>query len=513
MKGSEIFAKTVEDLALGPIFGNPGSTELGMLRNVKDYVLTLHDSISVGMADGRAQYLRRPSVVNLHAMPGLANSMALIYTAKANRSPVVITAGQQDTRHLVYDPLLHGDTVSLVSGAVKYSYEMKHTSDIQTAMKRAAEIALEPPAGPVFLSFPMDIMDYESSYSNLKLEPRYYEIADERAVTEICDLVNASSNPVLVFGYEIDVFDAYTEAGQFAEKLGVPVYGEALSNRSMFDSSNPVYAGDLLPASTLMNLTLQAHDLVLFIGGGFTLYPYISSPVFPGKKLISVGMDLSHRIGESYLMNPKSFLKMALKNIKKKGTFRRKPDLTVPSAIANEKKVMGLRYVLTKAARAFSGYTVVDESTSASPTLRSIFGYGRNLYFTARSGQLGWGMAGSLGIAMQNPKTLFVVGDGSLMYLVQGLWTARKYGIPLKILVLDNGGYNILRSYSKSYYPELENADILKLNLDLEGVISGFGIETRISDREMTELNWLKEGNEPKALITEVNREVPKLFL
>ncbi len=103
MKASEIFQRAISDMKLGPVFGNPGTTELPMLRYVKDYILTLHDSISVGMADGRSQILGSPSIVNLHTLPGLANSMAFIYTAAANHSPVIITAGQQDYRHIVYE--------------------------------------------------------------------------------------------------------------------------------------------------------------------------------------------------------------------------------------------------------------------------------------------------------------------------------------------------------------------------------------------------------------------------
>lgn len=513
MKGSAIFAAAVKDLGLGPVFGNPGSTELGMLRNIDEYVLTLHDSIAVGMADGRSQILRRPSIVNLHAMPGLSNSMAFLYTAKANRSPVIITAGQQDTRHSVYDPLLQGDTMSLVSDAVKFRYEIKHPGDIAVAMKRAVEIALEPPFGPVFLSFPMDVLDYDADYHRVGLKEGRYDAVDSEAVTEICDKLDAARNPAVVFGYEIDLFDAYAEAEKFADVLGCPVYGEPLSSRSVFNTENSRYAGDLLPASTMMNLSLLQHDLVIFVGGSFVMYPYIASPLLPDKQIINVGLDLTHRIGKSYRMNPKMFLKYALSHVRKKGDYSRKKDLTLPAQIAREKKNMGIRYVLHNAHKVFQGFTVVDESTSASPTLRSIFGYSKDSYFTARSGQLGWGMAAALGIAMVKPETLYVAGDGSLMYLIQGLWTARRYGIPLKILVLNNGGYNILKSYGKSYYPELENAEFLTLDLEVEKITKGFGVETHIADRELNELKWLREGTECRVLVANVDREVPKLFL
>lgn len=513
MRGSDIFSSVIRDLKLGPVFGNPGSTELGMLRSIENYVLTLHDSISVGMADGRSLILRRPSIVNLHTLPGLANSMSFLYTAKANRSPVIVTAGQQDTRHAVYDPLLSGDTLSLVSDSVKFKYEVKHPQDIPIAMKRAAEIAIEPPAGPVFLSFPSDVMDYEANYSGAALEERNFDLMDESAVDEICRIINESENPAVVFGYEIDAYNAMEEAVKFADSLGCPVYGEALSSRSVFETENKHYAGELLPASTLMNLALEQHDLILFVGGGFTLYPYISSPLFPGKKVISVGFDLSHRIGESYLMNPRLFLKRASTMVKNKGSYSRKPDLTLPNLIAREKKIMGVKYVLHSAKKVFPSYTVIDESTSSSPTLRSIFGYSKDRYFTARTGQLGWGMAGALGIAMYKPETLFIVGDGSIMYLIQGLWTANRYRIPLKILVLNNGGYNILKSYGKSYYPELENAEFLTLGLDIKKVTEGFGIDTKIADKDLVELKWLKDGDQPKVLVVNVSQEIPKLFL
>ncbi|MEM0155618.1 MAG: thiamine pyrophosphate-binding protein, partial [Thermoplasmataceae archaeon] len=120
MRGYDIFEDALESLDLYPVFGNPGTTEIPMLRKVKGYVLTLHDSIAVGMADGAAQAGRGATLVNLHDLPGVANSMAFIHTARLNRSPIIITAGQQDMRHTFYDPLLYHNLLSLIGDAVKY---------------------------------------------------------------------------------------------------------------------------------------------------------------------------------------------------------------------------------------------------------------------------------------------------------------------------------------------------------------------------------------------------------
>ncbi len=513
MKGYEILSKTLESLNLLEVFGNPVTTEIPFLRSIKNYYLTLHDSISVGMGDGYAQYNGSASLVNLHTLPGLGNSMAFINTAKANRSPVIITAGQQDTRHLVFDPLLSGDLLSLISGSVKYKYEIKNPEDIPFAMKRARSIAMAPPRGPVFISFPMDMLDYQGEYyeqANQKIDINF---GDNDTVKEICNKINNSRNPAVVFGYEIDVYNAFEEAKKFSEILGVPVYSEPLSSRSTFDTSLYIYNGDLLPASTMMNLKLMENDLIVFIGGDITFYPYLPSKPFINKEVIFIGTDLSYRIGESYFMNPKLFLENALKFINKKGNFKSKPDYMANTEIAAERTTMGVGYVLNKAKTVYSDYTVVDEAISHSEKVRAIFGYNHKKYFTAKSGQLGWASAASLGIAINNPKVLVIIGDGSFMYTIQSLWTAKRYNLPVKFLVLNNSGYNILKSFSKSYYPGVENSDYFRLNLDIANISRGFGIETEIASNDMNELNWLKEGNIPKVLIVNIDKTVEKMFL
>jgi len=513
MKGFEIFEDAVESLDLYPIFGNPGTTEIPMLRKIKGYILSLHDSISVGMADGAAQASGSATLVNLHDLPGVANSMAFIHTARINRSPVVITAGQQDLRHAFYDPLLQHNLLMLVGDAVKYRFEVTQASDIAPALSRARAIAMTPPMGPVFLSFPMNIMDQEAGRANIEEHDPNYSIVDTDAVKEIVSMINRSSNPALVFGYEIDMFDAFAEAIDFAHAIGCPVYGEPLASRAVYDSSDSNYAGDLLPASTLINLRLLQHDLVLFVGGDITLYPYLPSPLLPGKEVIFVGMDLSNRMGKSYSMNPKLFLSSAKSMVSRKGNFRKPDDFSLATTVAREKRIMGINYVMSMARRVFEGYTIVDESISASPVVRSIMGYSHMKYFSARSGQLGWGIPAAMGIATIMDKVLLVIGDGSFMYTVQSLWTAKRYDIPLKVLVLNNGGYNILKSYSKSYYPGLENADFFNLNLDITEVARGFGVEAKVAGPDLAEMEWLREGNETKVLVVNMNREIPKLFL
>lgn len=513
MKGYEIFNRAAVDLGLNQIFGNPGSTEIPMLRGVSDYVLTLHDSISVGMADGYAQYSGKPSLVNLHTLPGVANSMAFIHTARMNRSPVIITSGQQDSRHAYYEPLLWHDLKSLVGTGVKFSYEVKSSEDIERAMKRAYAISLEPPSGPVFLSFPMEVMDQESPYSELDYSVPNLMLLNSEEVGRISDLIAKAKNPAFVAGSELDQYDAIGELEQLSKHLGVPVFSEPLASRATFNSDSENFAGELPPATTAINMALLQYDLIVNFGGEFTLYPYLPSPLLPGKKIITVSMSPAFKQGEYVISNPKLFLQALLQMAKGKWNFRKPENQGNPGIIAREKRIMGVNYVLQKARRLFAGYAIVDEAISSSLLVRKNIGYSPKSYFTAKSGQLGWGLPAAAGISLLRDKVLEIVGDGSLMYTIQALWTVSKYKLPVKILVLNNEGYTILKSFSSSFYPGVENSDFLSFSYNITGVAESLGVESRIADAELKELEWLAQGNEAKLLVANVPKAVPRLFI
>jgi benzoylformate decarboxylase len=513
MKGYEIFAEGLEKLGLTKIFGNPGTTEIPMLQNVKDYVLTLHDSISVGMADGLSQISRHPAICNLHTMPGIGNSMAFIHTASMNRSPVIITAGQQDYRHIFYDPILSGDLTGTVGGLVKYRYEIKDVADIYRALKRSVQIAMTPPTGPVFLSFPMNFMDQDYTEFFEPFREVRNESVNPEAIREIAGEINKAENPAVIFGYEIDLYSSFSEAAEFAKKLGVPVYGEPLSSRACFPTDDMHYAGDLPPAASLIDIKLAQNDLILIIGGDLTLYPYTPSPLLQGKKIIIVGTDISGKIGTGYTMNPRLFLREITKHIETKGHFSRSRDYSLMSSVALARKKMEPLFIMSQIRKHFSDLTIVDESISASQTLRAVVGYRPESYFTAKTGQLGWALPAAAGIATTGKKVLCVVGDGSLMYTLQTLWTIRKYDLPVKIIIINNGGYMILRSFSGSYYREMKDRDFLQPQMDLPRLIEAFHIPLEIADSDLGNLKWLREGEEPRSIIVNSRSDIPKMFI
>src|SRR5688500_18506048 len=131
------------------LFGNPGTTELPLvdaLAGVHDlaYVLALQEATAVGMADGYAQVKGRPAFLNLHTSAGLGNAIGNLTNAQANGTPLVVTAGQQDRRHLHHDPLLSGDLVGLASSVSKWTHETSTVGELGTVVRRAFHDASSP---------------------------------------------------------------------------------------------------------------------------------------------------------------------------------------------------------------------------------------------------------------------------------------------------------------------------------------------------------------------------------
>src|SRR5688500_15773578 len=126
-----------------------------------EFVLCLQENVAVAAADGLAQATRRPQVVNLHTGPGVAQAMSSIYMAAKHRAPVVVTAGNEDTRFALTEPLLRADLVAMTAPLVKWGYETTSVDDVIPSLRRAFKVAQTPPTGPVLVSWPMDVLAKE----------------------------------------------------------------------------------------------------------------------------------------------------------------------------------------------------------------------------------------------------------------------------------------------------------------------------------------------------------------
>ncbi len=211
------------------MFGNPGSTELPMLKEFPDdfrYVLGLQEAVAVGMADGFAQASGTVGHVNLHTAPGVGNAMGAIFNAQANHSPLLVTAGNQ-TRSLMtlQANLTNRDAIRMPHPLVKSSYEPPRAEDVPHALSRAIHLAGLPPRGPAFVSIPMDDWDAEVDSDAVMHQTTRSVVARAAAdVSSVKQRLGKASAPVLVVGPDVDASGAWDSCVALAEKLRLPVW-------------------------------------------------------------------------------------------------------------------------------------------------------------------------------------------------------------------------------------------------------------------------------------------------
>src|SRR5207237_1277574 len=218
--------QVLRDLGMTKIFGNPGSTELLFLRTLASdcsYVLALHERTAVGMGLGYSMGRGRTSFVNLHSIASVGNGLAGLVDAHYCHAPLVVTTGQQDRRHLLAEPFLISRSVDVVKPYVKWAYEPLRAEDVPAAIARGYYLAMQPPRGPVFLSIPMDDWNHPCPSVEVR-EVSQTVLPDPAALDDAVQALNASQNPAIVVGSQIEEDEAWHDVVALAEQLSAPVY-------------------------------------------------------------------------------------------------------------------------------------------------------------------------------------------------------------------------------------------------------------------------------------------------
>ncbi|MBI4298365.1 MAG: thiamine pyrophosphate-binding protein [Chloroflexi bacterium] len=471
------------------IFGNPGTTETPLMDALQDYpqiqyILALQENSAVGMADGFARASGTPSFASLHIAGGLAGGMSMLYNAYRGGTPLVLTAGQSDTRMLLSQPVLSGDLVQMVHQYTKWSAQVHHASELPTAVRRAFKEAKTPPTGPVFLSLPWNVLDEEADVEIVPSSQGYYRIRpDQAAVEKAAQLLAQSFNPIMVVGDRVAQSGALLEAVAVAELLGSRVYASAFSEVN-FPTSHPQYMGTLNLDSSASRKLLQEADVLLAVGANlFSTFIYNSEPFLgPDTKVIHLDsstweMEKVHATHVGIIADPKAGLTDLAQSLGQALSASARQAAKSRAALLEEdkkrtreafrrqvkeswnRKPMSPERMMTELAQALPKEAIVaDESITCSEALMGAMDFDESgALFTLRGDALGWGMPGSLGIKLASPQrpVVAIVGDGSAMYTVQSLWTAARYNIPVTYVICNNGTYKLLKANMDIYLREM----------------------------------------------------------
>ncbi len=483
-------------------FGNPGSTELPMLADFPEdfsYVLGLQELVVVGMADGYAQASGRPTHVNLHTAPGVGNAVGGIFNAQANKSPLVITAGQQVRAHITMEAnLTNRDATLGPEPYVKWSHEPPRAQDVPAAIARAIYHATLPPRGPAFVSIPMDDWDQDADEdradSAIRRVINALAVPDPAALAQVASTLEAARNPVLVAGPEIDASGGWGHAVALAEKQRLPVWATPApgGGRLGFPENHPNFVGILPPGIGALSETLKEHDLVLVVGSSvFPYYPYIPGRLLAeGSQLIAISSDPREiaraPVGDALLGDVALGLQRLVELVDE--SDRPRPDPRPSPGEPPQAEPLSGSQAMAALADAWprDGIAVV-ETPSSTLALRNRLRLSEpGSYYFSSSGGLGFGISAALGVQLAQPgrPVVCVLGEGSAQYGITALWTAVAYKLPVTFLVLRNEEYMILKWFAA--FEQVNGAPGLDLpGLDVAAVAAAYGMDARqVSGRE-----------------------------
>jgi len=532
--GAHAFLATLKANGVEVMFGLPGSTEAPLLEALRAegglrYVLTLHENVTVAMADGYARAGNRIGVVGLHTSVGTMNGLSQIYNAARDNSPLVVTAGHKDTGVLASDGFCAlPDLPSLARGFVKHAWQSLTADAVGSDLRRAINVAAANPPGPTYLAIPEDVQAAPVGTAQ-KAEPTAFAATpnahlerrpDARAVAAAVRLLLDARRPILVLGSSTAAHA--NAARELAEALELPVFAieRTQLNELPYPVGDPRYLGQYGEVRSL----IADADCVAVIGArAFFPFSTEGAAVLPdGAKLIhasadaaQIGWEIVPEVGLAG--DARAVLDDLLAAVTAAGglpaqaraeRIARLEDLRTRYRAANaadRKRQDELAHAagavslaaLTDALGATlpPGALVFDEAVSSSrPLLRhTAFPDGARVLRT-NGGALGWALPAAVGakIACPGRAVVAVVGDGSFNFAPQALWTAARENAPIVTIVVDNSGYlavklAIERHLGVAESPEQHPGTDLA-GLDHATVARGYGADAlRVDDAAQLE--------------------------
>ncbi len=456
MKIADYLLQTLEQNGVSHIFGNPGTTELPLVKACEQrkklkYVVALSEVSAVPMADGYARATRSLGVVNLHVAPGLGNGMGTLYTAGIAGTPLLVLVGGQDRRFLHTNPILWGPLEKMAGAVCKAVFTLNTTHDAAANIRRALRTALTPPFGPVALICPPDLLETDITAKPSAVTPTTLASLDNHQVAAYAKFLGTAKKPALIAAEDVHWDNAGSELEKLAAALGAPVYAAPYTGVLPVAASSACYAGYLPPSLKQVADRLAAHDALLFIGGRGLRNTLYSVAQLPQRKAW-LGHDASAMAPDGeYAWATAANLKSSMaaitaalgKPLGKRHAARASLDLPARNA-----RVLHPTRAIHALLEQFGHAIWVDESGLSTSDVRQWMQLKAGEYLINGSGGIGWGLAASVGAAIGHAtnqrQIVAVIGDGSALYASEALWSAAHHGTKILLVILANRRYATL---------------------------------------------------------------------
>lgn len=489
LTGGEVMAECLLDWNVPYVFGLGGSEEIGFLDALVDrvalqYVQGLHEASVMSMADGYARASGQTAFMNVHSVAGTAHALGPMTNTFKDRIPVVVVAGRQDMRIRGHNSFLEAVGLDqLPRDYTRWTWDILQASTIPEVTRRAFLLAHVPPGGPTFVTVSKNL--WEERVPEAEILPRSRSTVastltpDPAAVSAIVDRLLTARLPVLVAGRELNRYGGGDQLREIADLLAAPVFSDLFASHSpiTFRTSHPLYSGFFAEEPGVPT----GYDLYWSVGGTmFGVGAPPPTPVVPrAVEVVHTAIDPTE-LGRNY---PVDIAVMANPRLVVEGVLEELQHRDLPSLViadrrrAIEAMATSRRQRLQRdaeanwASRPISSHRlslelnrliapdallvtelITEEQLAGAYLDLDPDGGGRRM-FTTSGGCLGWGLGAAIGAKIARPdrQVVALVGDGSLQFGVQALWTAARYEVPVAIVVWNNNAYQANRKFLHLY--------------------------------------------------------------
>jgi benzoylformate decarboxylase len=514
--GRSAFLALLKDEGITHLFGNPGTTELPIMHALKEhpdltYVMAMQESLVVAIADGFSRASGRLVACNVHVAPGLGNAMGSLYNAKFTGTPMILTAGQQEQGHGLMEPVLYDPLVRIAEPLVKWAVEVTRLEDLPRIVRRAAKVAMTPPTGPVFISLPGDILNSDAALElgrSTRIDTRV-KPSDE-SLDALVQRILKAERPIIIVGDEIVKSDALDEAAAFAEALGCPAWQQTAPYGAQFLSESPCFMGSLPRVQPQVREILAPFDLMIVLGSDplrMSVYSEVD-PLPDGLSIVQIGLvdwDLAKNYPAEIALKAdvKETLRALIPALKaaggaafdtrakngiaalaSKNWTAKRAKLVDQISLKHDASPIDPDWLALQVVEAMPANAIlVDEGLTSSRYISALRPHrDRYGYHGLASGGIGWGLPASVGVSLANPDRPVVCysGDGSAMYSIQALWTAAHHKLPLTVVIVNNGGYRIIKQRLLAFHKDdhFVGMDFVDPPVDFSGLAKALGLET-----------------------------------
>ena len=486
MTGKQALLEMLKAEGVEYIFGNPGTSEAPFIDLLGDYpelryFLTLQESVAVGMAESYARATGRASFVSLHVDNGLANGITLMLDALNTGTPMVVTSANYDVRKVNESKT---DLAQLARPATKWAVELSHPGQVPSALRRAFNEANTHPKGPVYVGFSSNALEGIADMNIVPSRPVHDATRPSpEGIARAASLLLDAARPVMLVGDRASDDDANEQAVELAELVGLPVY-QVRGAEAAFPTRHPQFFGNLSMRAAPSRAAVQRADLVLAVGADpfeelFYWGDVILSPearlvhIDPVAGLIGRAEPTDVGIVGHCGLALAELTAVVKERLSPAGSSRieERRQAVVAEARANREayeasvaerwdgRPMSPARMMAELASALpANAIVIDDAISNRGPLRHYLHAARRGDIRAvRGGSIGGGIGATMGAQVAYPgRPVFgVIGDGSAMMTVQGLWTAANDNIPCVFVICNNGMYRVLKTNFNVYQGEV----------------------------------------------------------